>query len=366
MADPRPGFRETDADLRVLVVRMSAAGDVVHGLPVVQALRAARPEVHVGWLVEDRFAALLSCAKAADTVFVVPRRAARAWPLRRRLGALAALRRRLIAARFHVALDLQGLTKSAAAAWAARVPRRVGLARPDARELAPLLYTQRVSPGPERTHVVDRNLALLGALGLTSPASGAARFPALDLHAPRVDAFLHDTELTHARFAVLNPGAGWPAKRWAPDRYARLAAGLGRDQGMASVVTWAGPAEEHLARTVVESGGESCIMAPATDLAELWALLGRAALFVGADTGPLHMAAAAGTRCVGLFGPTTGARNGPYGAGHRVLQGHCPGQPGCWSRRGRRRCTCMRRIDPEAVLDACRRAITDSNAKDAV
>lgn len=295
---------------RILIVKLTAIGDVIHALPVACALRDAWPKAHLAWLVEGRAADLLRGHRALDEVIAVPRR----WYKSPR--EVWRLRRTLRARRFDLTLDLQGLTKSAVAAWLSGAEQRVGFAGEMAREVSGWFNNRRVPISS--AHVVDRYLETLEPLGITAPT---VRFDvprqARDILA--VDRMLSNLR-SHGPFAMINPGAGWPSKRWPPERFAAVARHLGQRHGLVSVVVWAGGEERATAeRIVAESSGQT-VLAPDTSLAELAELARRAVLFVGSDTGPLHLAAAVGTPCVGLFGPMPAERNGPYGASHIALQ----------------------------------------------
>lgn len=342
---------------RTLIVRLSAAGDIVHGLPVAHALKQAGPDRRIGWVVEDRFADLLRGCPDIDELFVLPRGAWRAGRIRAWIGALRELLDRVRAFAADEVLDLQGLAKSALTARIAGSKRRIGFASPDAREGAGLLYTSRVRPSA--THVVDRNLELLGPMGFSDPDAG---WPPPPEASEEVKTFLAGAGLRPGQYAAIHPGAGWPAKEWPPQRYEALLRGLDAARNLPVLVTWGGRREENLAARLVTSGGESCIMGPDVGLRELWSLLAGAQLCVAGDTGPLHMAAAAGVPCVALFGPTRSERNGPCGEAHEVLQGACPQHPACWKRRERAACRCMETIGVDAVLAACLRRLAPGGA----
>jgi heptosyltransferase-1 len=311
---------------RVALVKLSSLGDVVHALPVAATLRAARPAARLTWIVERREAAVLRGHPALDEVIVVD---TRAWRRARRPGAVAAalgemraLRRRLAQARFDIALDLQGLIKSGAIALASGAPLRIGFPRGWGREPLGALFTNRhVAPPPEARHVVEQYLALLGPLGITERRLEFSLPTSADAEA-RVDDWLAASGLKpQRRLVVLNPGAGRADKRWPTAHFAALAGRLVQDAAAHVVVAW-GPGEADTARAIAEGAagaGARALLAPPTDLASLIALLRRASVMVAADTGPLHLAAAAGTACVGLYGPTSAERNGPYGAGQRGL-----------------------------------------------
>jgi lipopolysaccharide heptosyltransferase I len=301
-----------DSGARILIVRLSAIGDVLHGLPVLNALRDALPRAFIGWVVEGAGGQLLRDHRALDELIVVPRK----WLKSPRT--VLGLRRRLRGLRFDVAIDMQGLTKSAVAARLSGAPRRIGFDGRDGRELSRWLNNERVQP--TKTHVVDRNLELLAPLGITNTR---ARFDLDDAPADarRAQEILAAGQLE--RFAVVNPGAGWPSKVWPADRYAAVARHLGTRHAMRALVVWAGDQERQWAERIVAGSAGFAQLAPPTSLRELAALERRAALFVGSDTGPLHLAAAVGTPCVGLFGPMPAERNGPYGTQHVAVQKVC-------------------------------------------
>jgi lipopolysaccharide heptosyltransferase I len=311
--------------MNIALVKLSAIGDVVHALPVAAALHAALPQARLTWIVERREAAVLRGNPALSEILPVDtrewRRARRPLAVARTTGALVALRRHLRACRFDVAIDLQGLVKSGVITAATAAPMRIGFAAAHCREGLNVLFTnQRVTPPPSARHIVDRYLALVEPLGARArpvefvlPTDGPAD--------ARIDEFLMDAGLKpRDRLVVLNPGAGRPDKRWPTERFRVLARRLAGDAGASVLVVW-GPNELADARTIVGSDAPGyATLAPSTNLDELLAVLRRASVVVAADTGPLHLAAALGTRCVGLYGPTAAERNGPYGRGHRALQ----------------------------------------------
>ncbi|HEU4369204.1 MAG TPA: lipopolysaccharide heptosyltransferase I [Methylomirabilota bacterium] len=306
---------------RIALVKLSSLGDVIHALPVAASLRAARPAARLTWIVERREAAVLRDHPALDEIVVADtrgwRRARRPAAVRVALGQALALRRRLAATRFDVALDLQGLVKSGVIAAATRAPLRIGFAAGVGREPLSALFTnRRVVPPPAARHVVEQYLALLEPLGVVERRL-EFRLPVTPAAETAIDEWLAAADLKpHGRLVLLNPGAGRPDKRWPPEHFAALARGLVRDADARVVVTW-GPGEDGIARAIAAAAPVT--LAPPTDLQALPALLRRASVVVAADTGPLHLAAAAGTPCVGLYGPTSAVRNGPYGTGHRAL-----------------------------------------------
>jgi lipopolysaccharide heptosyltransferase I len=295
---------------RILIVRLSAIGDVVHALPLASALRDEFPRSFLAWVVESRAADVLRAHRSIDELIEVPR----GWL--RSARAVLALRRQLRNLRLDVTIDAQGLTKSAIAAKLSGAKRRIGFAGPDGREISRWLNNELVLP--KRTHVVERNLELLRPLGI------GPRTPRFDLTDTPAGAVAADRVLETARlcdrFALINPGAGWTSKLWFTDRYAAVARHLGQVHLLRSLVVWAGEAERTMAERIVADSSGFGVLAGRTKLSTLIAIARRATLFIGSDTGPLHLAAAVGTPCVGLFGPVAAERNGPYGSQHIAIQ----------------------------------------------
>ncbi|MCE2540277.1 MAG: glycosyltransferase family 9 protein [Acidobacteria bacterium] len=293
--------------MRILIVRLGALGDVVHAIPVVAALGRGFPDAFVDWAIDERYAPLLDLVPSLDRRVVLRTRG-------RPAAGWGALRRELREVRYDVALDVQGLGKSALVARLSGARRVVGFSTPFLREpWARWLHTESADPG-RRRHVVDRNLGILGALGL---ADRDWSFPIRADALPAVD--VPRRCLDPLRGCVLiNPNAAWSTKRWPPERYGAVAAHVARAHGRPCVVIW-GPGDEARAAAVVAASAGAARLAPPTDLVELAALLRAGALLVSGDTGPLHLAAALGTPVVGLYGPSDPARNGPWSPDDEVV-----------------------------------------------
>ena len=319
-----------------LIVRLGALGDVVHAIPVVSALRDAYPSAAIGWLVQPRFAPLLHLVEGLDHVY----------PLERRTGTQAI--RDVRRAGYEVCLDLQGLLKSAAVARFSGARRVIGFSRPLLREsAASLAYSE--TGGDGTGHVIDKNLSLLTLVGVTTRER---RFP---LRVPETPVVTCTQQMLGGKgsqvpFAAINPGAAWPNKRWPAERFGELAARLHDRFGLRSAVLW-GPEEATLAAAVVRASRGAALMAPQTTMVEMLALAGAARVMVSGDTGPLHLAAAAGTPVVGLYGPTPPGRNGPWDPRDRVVSNHeaCT----CVFKR---QCTgtawCLEQVSVDAVMTA--------------
>jgi len=334
----------------ILVVRLGALGDLVHALPAVAALRTAWPDARIDWLVDGRYAALLAMVPIIDRTIVVG--GAAGAPT---LSVLRSLRRQ----RYDVAIDLQGLLKSAAFARFSGARDTVGFATAQLRERAAgLLYTTRVR-GDDSGHVIRKNLSLVRAMGV---AADDLTFP---LAVPSTPKLAEVRALFGAgdagAFAIINPGAGWPTKQWPADRYGAVAAHLGRRYGLPSLVAW-GPGELERAGRVAAASQGSARVAPATSIADLVALTQAAAVFVAGDTGPMQLAAAVGTPIVGVFGPTSPARNGPWAADDvcvsRFEECECHHK-----RRCRRPGPCIEAIATQEVIDAVDRRLANRGAR---
>jgi lipopolysaccharide heptosyltransferase I len=342
---------EPNAAPRILISRLSAVGDCILTLPLANAVRAHFPRAFIGWVVQGGPATLLEGHPAVDQLIVVKK----GW-----LGSpaeFAAVRRTLRSLQFDITLDPQSLSKSAIAAWLSGAPRRIGLARPIGRELAPLLNNQVLTP--RTTHVVERQLELLRPLGI---ATGPARFdiPVRPEARRFVQRYLDDFHLKNG-YAVINPGAGWDSRLWPPDRYGRVARFLGETHRLPSVVAWSGAREQEWAETIVTRSGGHALLGPATTLPQLAALMASTRIFVGSDTGPLHLAAAMGAPCVSLHGTTEPKISGPYGQGHQVVQAFY--QEGSSRERRKADNRAMRAITVEMVCEACVRVLRPRQEK---
>jgi ADP-heptose:LPS heptosyltransferase len=307
-------------DPRILIVRLSAIGDVIQAAPIACALRERFPKAFIAWAITGRTASLLEGHRAIDQVI----RIERGWL--KSPGGVWRLRRQLRALEFDIALEGQGLMKAALLAWLSGAPRRIGFGKPWGRELTPWLNTEVVDT--PNLHAVDRNLALLRPLGIVSPRvefdlpeKEEDRSTAESIIRSCFDASPRPLgEGTVTAFAIINPGAGWPSKLWPTDRFAAVARYLGEKWSLPTLVVWAGNDEKRMAEEIA-AGSSGCAVAAAnTSLAELASLARRAKLFLGSDTGPLHLAAAVGTPCIGLYGPWPAKIHGPYGPQNIALQ----------------------------------------------
>jgi ADP-heptose:LPS heptosyltransferase len=386
---------------RILLVRLSAIGDVIHGLPIAVALRERFPQAFLAWAVEERAAGLLEGHPAIDQRIVLPR----GWL--RSPAAVWRVRKELKAHRFDTAIDAQGLTKSAVAAWLSGARRRIGMGGRWGRELSRWLNTTLVDT--DDLHAIERGLKLLEPLGIASPSvrfqvpetadhrrAAEAIIRQLGLAQAKADSpVFADTPIPYARrtsaakigtvpsavkgdspvfastktgtvpraktgtvpsgFVLIISGAGWPSKLWPVERYAAVAEYLARRWNLASLLAWGNDAERARAEQIAAASAGRAILAPRVTLLELAALARRAQFAIGSDTGPLHLAAAAGAPCIGLYGPWPADKHGPYGPQHINVQKMC--MDGTTRQRRQAPSTYMAAIDVPSVCTACDRML---------
>ena len=289
--------------MNILIVRLGALGDIVHALPAAAALRAAMPDARIDWLVDAKHRPLLDLVQGLDRVVTLNGSSVSAW---------IDVVRRLRQVPYDAALDMQGLMKSAVLARASGARRIAGFSIWHLREkTARPFYSATddfMDSGDQRAshHVIYKNLHLLRVIGVDTES---VVFPFVDVESSVADGV--QAADGGGPFALLNPGAAWPNKRWPPERFGEVATFLREVRGLRSVVLW-GPGDEELAASVVRASNGAAKEAPATGIADLIALSRAATLCVSGDTGPVHLAAAVGTPVVGIFGPTDPQRNGPW------------------------------------------------------
>lgn len=314
--------------MRLLIVKLSSLGDLFHALPTVHALKQGLT-AEVDWAVQPEYAELVGCFTDVSRVVSIPRRGLQqALP-----GALQALR----ATRYDAAVDLQGLFKSALVTRLAQTRRRVGPAY--SRECASLFYSQRAKAGDRSRHAVDQALDVLACFGLPRPAQ-----PCFPLAFPTY-------ALPDARPRIgLLPVSRWKTKNWPVAHYAALARRLVDSWG-AHLYVLGSRADAEVAETIRQAAPAAIQnLCGRLTLPQLGGVLGQLDLLVANDSGPVHMAAALGTPCLVLFGPTFPARTGPYGPNHRVVQLGLPCQP-CRARTCRvGGIPCLADVRPEQVF----------------
>ena len=308
---------------KILIVRLSAMGDIIHTLPAVSALRQAFPRATLGWIIEERWAELLCTLRYPRSGTRSPQR-----PLVDRIHTVntGAWRHSLLSPNtwqqmavglselrgigYEAAIDFQGAVRAALLARWSGTKIVFGDIQPR-ENAASMWYTRQVMAGG--SHVIEQALSLAEAIIGKRVAMPPVEFP-VD---PDAEEKITSLIGTQRDFVILNPGAGWGAKQWPAERFGAVAQELAKE-GLRSLVNF-GPGEEGLAASVETASGGSA-QTISCSIAELIALTRRARLFVGGDTGPMHLAAALRVPVVGIFGPTNPARNGPFGTRSVVLR----------------------------------------------
>jgi heptosyltransferase-1 len=337
--------------MRILIVRLGSIGDIVHTLPSLAAIRRALPDAEISWVVENRAAEILRSNPLLDRLIVIDTKA-----LRRGLMSGETLRaprqqlRLLRASAFDLALDFQGLIKSALIARLSRARRVVGFAREALREPPSRFLLHDTIPIPERSHVIRKNLALVeGALGIAIPTV-ADEFEFPIAVAPEDEREAAEAAGIDPPYAILNPGGGWPTKLWSAEKFGLLADELWNHFGLHSLIA-SGPGEDELTKRALSSSRSGKARPVSISLKGFCALAKGADIYVGGETGPTHLAIAMRTPVVGLLGPTEWWRNGsPYADDICVERTDIDCRENC-HRRSCSKWICMD-IDVERVLHA--------------
>ena len=345
--------------MKILMIRLTAIGDVVRTLPALSCLRRAYPKAHIAWVVEESSRDILLEQPDLDETILFPRgRLSRVLLHPEELGAaraaLGAFGRTLKDARFDLVIDFQGTLKSGLMTRLTGAPRRVGLGRGSAREMAHIFYNETVDLPSGAISRVDRALALVAHLGVPTDGASSA-IPERADDAAYVETFLAGLtgatrEGRPAHPAVIFPGTSRTQayKRYPPSHFARAADLLAERTGSPIVVAW-GPGEEEMASDVVASMRTPATIAPPMTLGQLTALIRRSRVFLAGDTGPMHIAWTVGTPVVAIYGPTDPVVNRPGGrhsavAYQKVFCSPCRNR-GCIAR------TCLENLPPERVAD---------------
>ena len=338
---------------KILIIKLSSLGDIVHTLPILPPLKGRFPHVQISWLVEERHQPLLLYNPFIDRLITLNTLRWRKEPLhpstyRELFASVSKLRRES----FDLAIDFQGLIKSGLLAFLSGASIRLGFGKDNLREPWSGIFLNRKRRSvPDEIHIIDKNLGLLQLLGIDSHR---VEFPLVF----REEAERYVTEglraLEMREFIIIDPGGGWRSKRWSAEKYAPLADMIIDKMGYDILLTW-GPGERELAMEVASRMRNSPTISFPTDIPQLIALINRSKLLVGGDSAPLHLAVACRIPVVGIYGPSDPARNGPYNPADIVVRRRVPCAP-CY----KRDCgaePCMGAITPEEVFEAVNRRL---------
>jgi heptosyltransferase I len=338
----------------ILAIRLTSLGDVLLATPAVRAIKKGMPETHITWLVEGSVAGLLAHQDFIDRVIEFPRgeigRAAKAGRFFSAGRVLSSFRRVLRREEYDLALDFHGIMKSALLARMARARKRIGFDGTFAKEASWITYDERIAGRDRRMHKVERNMLFASHLGIdATPEIGLQTSTDSECY---VDAWRENGPGDRPLIAV-NPfcSRGSEFKRWDFAGYARVIEKVGNEMGATAVILW-GPGEEEEARQLQQMTGDRALLAPPTTVPQLLSLVKKAVIYLGGDTGVMHLAALAGVPVVAVFGPTDHLINGPYGPNHVIVRNDQPCSP-CRDKSCTRR-TCIRSIDADEVYGAVR------------
>ncbi len=343
---------------KILIVRLSAIGDVIHTLPVAFAIKEKFPNAELNWLAEERVAGLLGLNPYIDKIVVMPRKqwqeigkSSKWQQLKGIIGFLNSLRNY----NFDLVVDLHGFFKSALPVGMTKAPLRYGNA--DAGEGSTLFYNRKIKIPDDLTHKIDRYLYLAKmALGL---GDGPVKFAIEPSQSDklRVTKLLEEYCLNERKFIVINPYTTWKTKDWIAERYRELAERV-KNELAYEVVFTGGPDDRKGIDTVLEAVPVPVYnLAGLTSLGELTELYKRAELFIGGDTGPMHLAVAVGLPVVAIMGPTDPKIYGPYGEGNIVVRDRHLTCLGCWKRICPHSQECMNNVSVEQVFTAVKKVL---------
>ena len=328
---------------RLLLVKPSSLGDIIHALPVLDALHRRWPKSAIDWIVKPEWAPLLDGHPMLRDVLRFPT-GWRGWRT-----TVAQLRRR----RYEMVIDLQGLLRSGLLSWLSGAPSRVGFA--NGREGSPWCYTRRIMPPPDPVHAVERYRDLVRQLGVE--VEGSVRFPlpawpAAEVWADRL--WAAEGIGADESICVIHPAARWVTKRWPAERFASVADRVAAESGWRLMLVAAAPQKAQTAEVSRQMRRRPIDLVGRTTLPQLAVLLRRAAVLVTNDSGPMHLAAAVGTSVVAIFGPTDPRKIGPYGKGHTVLYKPVDCSP-CRRQRCVQGLACLNAIEVDEVVAAISR-----------
>ena len=332
--------------MNILIVKLSAIGDVIHTLPSLAALRELYPEAHITWVVEEAAAGLVNNHPLLNAVLISRRKSwikyLRKGEFSRPLREMRAFLRELRKRPYDLVIDFHGLLKSALIVLLSGGKRKLGY--DSMQELSGLFYNEKI-PEDMNKHAVDRYLDFPRHLG-AKIAKAQFILPSDNAAQTRIQSLLEKYHLENKKFIAVNPVAYWETKLWDDEKFARLADLIKAKLDIEVVFT--GSEKESIEKITARMQDKAVNLAGETTLPQLAYLYQKALLLVTTDSGPMHLAAAVGTPVVALFGPTNPQRTGPYGEGHTVIRADLPCSP-CL----RKECPntkCMQDILPEHVM----------------
>ena len=339
--------------MNILIVKLSAIGDVIHTLPALNAIRNYYPDANITWLVEEDAAPLVIGHKALDRVIVSKRKrwlkALKSLSLLSTIKDVHGFIKVLRDTRYDMILDFQALLKSGILIALARGQRKIGFGKGlEHMEHSYMFLNERIPAVDMEIHALTRGMVLLNAIGIPTNEI-EYKLPVSNDDCEKVDELMKRHDINGVKFLIaINPVAKWESKLWPKERFARLADMI-IDEYDARIIFTGGSEDRHIIQDIMSAmKGRALNLAGHTTLKMLAALYEKTALVISTDTGPMHLAAAMETPVVAIFGPTAPWRTGPYGSGHRVVRADPECSP-CF----KRQCEtmdCMHQISEDQVM----------------
>ncbi len=360
---PSPRTPHPVPPLKILIVKLSAIGDVLHTLPALNALREHFPDAHITWLVEEAAYPLVEGHRALNRVLLSKRKR---WikdllgPSRKAaVSEICRFIRDLRDTRYDLIFDFQALLKSGIPVALARGKRKIGYGKGMAHdEYSYLFLNERMPRVSMNIHALSRNLMLLEAAGIY-PKEIAYHVPVQEADRKSVNALLEQKGVKNSRLLVaINPVAKWETKLWSEEKFSNLADRLIEEYDVTVIFTGGAEDRETVERIISgmlspKKQTDAVNLAGETSLKMLAALYEKTAFLISTDTGPMHLAAAVGKPVAAIFGPTAPWRTGPFGSGHQIIRAGLACSP-CFKRQCRT-ADCMRQISVQDVLDAVKK-----------
>ena len=351
----------------ILIVKLGSIGDIIHTLPSLNAIKNVFPDSKISWIVEEKSKEILLGNKNIDKLYIVDTRRWRKDIFKPVLflsvikevkGFFNTLRNE----NFDLAFDFQGLIKSGIITFFSNAKFSIGFDKKNCREPLNALFTKlKVTPSKGEEHMVNKNLSLLKKLGIRVNGNEFRLiYPNPEIH-KLADKIFSKYNLDRRKFTVgIYPGGGWVTKRWETDKFAILCDNL-KESFNPQILLISGKGEEHLVEEIKNKVKNKPFVISNTTLKELTALISRIDLFIGGDTGPLHIASAIGIPTVAIFGPSDPSKNGPYGNWKKIVQKDLECK-NCY----KRSCDsirCMKEINVKEVFEAASSLINIINSQ---
>jgi len=340
----------------ILVIRLSSLGDVLMAMPAVKAIKERFGNTHISWLVEGSVAEFLACQSFIDEVIQFPRHSiVRGLKKGKSIGVAKELQefiKRLRKRKYDLVIDFHGIIKSAGLSTIVRGEKVIGFGKTYAKEKSHLFYDEKIEGEHRRIHKVARNMLIAQALGIDEKPPEI--LPVIPSHAHAyIEQFLSENGIQAPLFA-LNPfsSKGSTFKRWHLDRYAELAQRIREAYNAYVLILW-GPGEKKEAEHIKRIAGDNVLLSCPTTIPQLFALLQKAVMYIGGDTGVMHLASLAKKPVVAIFGPTDVSINAPYGSPHVIVRKSVPCSP-CKNKKCQER-ICLDAITVDEVFEAVKK-----------